>query len=170
MASEFRFQCGCCGQWLTGMQHWWWKAPHHYQVLPDGERETRGFLSDELCVVDDSAFYVRACLEFPVKGYAETLVLGVWVSLSEVHFFRFERLLGQASRAHEGPFFGWLSVSVPGYPDTLNLKTLVHLRDNGMRPYVELEPTDHPLAVEQREGVDRERIEALAGYFHRADY
>ncbi|TCI65203.1 hypothetical protein EVJ21_00995 [Exiguobacterium sp. SH0S2] len=31
-----------------------------------------------------------------------------------------------------------------------------------MRPFIELEPTDHPLAAEQREGITRERIEELA--------
>jgi hypothetical protein len=40
----------------------------------------------------------------------------------------------------------------------VNLKTAVHLRDDGVRPYIELEPTDHPLAVEQREGISVERL------------
>lgn len=38
------------------------------------------------------------------------------------------------------------------------MKTMVHLRDNGIRPFIELEPTDHPLAVEQREGITVERL------------
>jgi hypothetical protein len=38
------------------------------------------------------------------------------------------------------------------------LKTKVHLRDKGIRPYIELEPTDHPLAIEQQEGITKERI------------
>lgn len=41
---------------------------------------------------------------------------------------------------------------------TENLKTRVHLRDNGVRPYIELEPTNHPLAVEQRPGIAVERV------------
>jgi hypothetical protein len=44
------------------------------------------------------------------------------------------------------------------YPDTLNLKTMVHLRDGGIRPFVELEPTEHPLAVEQRTGITHDRV------------
>jgi hypothetical protein len=38
---------------------------------------------------------------------------------------------------------------------------MLHLRDDGMRPYIELEPTDHPLAVEQREGISPERVAEL---------
>jgi hypothetical protein len=43
----------------------------------------------------------------------------------------------------------------------VNLKTRVHLRDGFIRPFIELEPTDHPLAVEQREGISVERVAEL---------
>jgi hypothetical protein len=47
---------------------------------------------------------------------------------------------------------------LPCYPSTISLKTRVHLRNNGVRPFVELEPTDHPLAVEQRTGITAARV------------
>ncbi|MEV8533220.1 DUF2199 domain-containing protein [Streptomyces sp. NPDC051211] len=54
-------------------------------------------------------------------------------------------------------------------PTTLNLKTHVHTRPAGERPYVELEPTDHPLAVEQRTGMTVDRVrEIAAALFHSA--
>jgi hypothetical protein len=43
----------------------------------------------------------------------------------------------------------------------MNLKTRVHLRDDGLRPFLELEPTQHPLAVEQRDGITAERVAEL---------
>ncbi|HVZ38062.1 MAG TPA: DUF2199 domain-containing protein [Candidatus Kapabacteria bacterium] len=64
-------------------------------------------------------------------------------------------------RSHIGPFFGWLDAWLKPCPDTTNLKTMVHLRDDGIRPYILLEPTDHPLAVEQREGITVERVAEL---------
>ena len=39
---------------------------------------------------------------------------------------------------------------------------MVHLRADGIRPYIELEPTDHPLAVEFREGITMERVQEIA--------
>lgn len=33
------------------------------------------------------------------------------------------------------------------------LKTMAHFRTNGLRPWIEVEPTDHPLAVDQCEGI-----------------
>ncbi len=60
------------------------------------------------------------------------------------------------------PMFGWLSTSIPCYPETINLKTMVHTRSVGVRPYIKLEPTEHPLAIEQREGITIERIKQIA--------
>lgn len=66
-----------------------------------------------------------------------------------------------AERSHIGPFFGWLNSSLSPYPETLNLKTHVHLRNNGILPFIQLEPTDHPLAVEQHEGITMARVGEL---------
>ena len=38
----------------------------------------------------------------------------------------------------------------------------MHTRPVGVRPYIELEATDHPLAVEQREGITWERVQEIA--------
>lgn len=46
--------------------------------------------------------------------------------------------------------------------ETVSLKTMVHPRADGIRPYIELEPTDHPLAVEFREGITMERVQEIA--------
>ena len=51
------------------------------------------------------------------------------------------------------------------YPDTLLLKTHVHLRGVNARPLIELEPTDHPLAVEQRNGITAARVRELGELF-----
>nr|WP_236634536.1 MULTISPECIES: DUF2199 domain-containing protein [unclassified Exiguobacterium] len=42
------------------------------------------------------------------------------------------------------------------------MKTNGHIREVGMQSFIELEPTDHPLAVEQRDGITHGRTEELA--------
>ncbi|MBL9127845.1 MAG: DUF2199 domain-containing protein [Verrucomicrobiales bacterium] len=140
------------------------EAPDIYWSVPEGERSRRTLLSSDQCVVDDRHFYVRACLEVPIRDAEPGAVFswGVWVSLSETNFERMADLWTDAKRTSEPPYFGWLSTRLPGYPETLNLKTNVHTRPVGERPFVELEPTDHPLAVEQREGITRDRARAIA--------
>ncbi|MFF0442053.1 DUF2199 domain-containing protein [Kitasatospora sp. NPDC004614] len=47
-------------------------------------------------------------------------------------------------------------------PSTVNLKTNLHTKPIGQRPLIELEPTDHPLTVEQRAGITRDRVREIA--------
>jgi hypothetical protein len=70
-----------------------------------------------------------------------------------------------------GPWFGWFFNRLPGYPDSLNLKCQLYPQANRQRPRIELEPTDHPLAVEQLKGITFDRlleIYALSGHDLRA--
>ena len=120
-------------------------------------------------MIDGEQFFVRGCLDIPVHGESEPFTWGVWTSLSRDNFGTFIKVYNQLQRSHIGPFFGWLSAELPLYPSTENLKTMVHLRDNGIRPYVEVEPTDHPLAVEQSRGITVERVGEIYSYFeHRS--
>jgi hypothetical protein len=105
----------------------------------------------------------------PVFGEEDRFSWGVWVSLSKDSFHQFIRHFDQPKRSHIGPFFGWLSAALPLYPDTLSLKTRVHLRDDGIRPYIELEPTDHPLAVEQRNGIPVSRVAEIYAYYQHGE-
>jgi hypothetical protein len=63
----------------------------------------------------------------------------------------------------EGPYFGWFCNNLPGYPETLNLKTQVYLQKGGKRPLIKLEPTDHPLSVHQREGIPLSDLMGILG-------
>lgn len=85
------------------------------------------------------------------------------MSLSEANFTRTVEewnINGREDRLE--PMFGWLATSLPCYPETINLKTMVHTRRIEIRPYIELEPTDHPLAVEQRVGISLKRVQNIA--------
>jgi hypothetical protein len=116
----------------------------------------------ELCLIGDDRF-ILANLDLPVAGSpGENFILTCWVSLSEASYERMQRLWDDPNRADQEPAFGWLSTAIPTYdPTTFALKMYVHTRDLGQRPWLELEPTDHPLAREQREGISRDRIAAI---------
>lgn len=161
----FRFKCTCCNEWHEGMPTYAADAPLFLYGIPEEERKHRCVLQSDTCVVDDRLYFVRGCIEIPVDGANEPFVWGVWVSLSAQSFEDFVACLDTRKRAHIGPFFGWLSAELPLYPSTENLKTPVHLRDDGIRPHIELEPTDHPLAVEQRNGITVDRVAEIYAYY-----
>ncbi len=110
----------------------------------------------------DEDFFVRGCLEVPIIGEDEPFVWGVWVTLSKENFERERRPRRDPERVREPAYFGWLSSRIQIYPDTVLLQTKIHTRQVGTRPFVELEPTDHPLAVEQRTGITHARVREIA--------
>jgi len=156
-----RFECSSCGEVHEGMPDVAFEAPYYYYTVPAAERDARCDLGSDLCSIDDEQFFIRGCLEIPVIGRDEVFSWGAWCSVSRENYARYVESWGDPMQSHRGPFFGWLSVALPTYPDTLLLKVMAHLRDHGVRPCFELEPTEHPLAVDQRRGISRERLQAI---------
>ena len=156
-----RFTCVTCGKIHEGLPCYGADRPDPYWDVPEEKRAEDVFLTSDSCVIADRFFFVRGCLEIPVTGTGDHMEWGVWVSLKEENFFIWQDHYNTARRSHIGPFFGWLCTALPGYPNTLHMKTMVHLRDDGIRPYIELEDSDHPLAVDQRSGITMQRVQEL---------
>jgi hypothetical protein len=138
-------------------------APLHWECLSAADR-AQSQLGEEQCIINSEGqrhFYVRAVLEVPIQGSERPFNWGVWVSLSEQSYREMSEHWQDPSRTSLGPYFGWLCTKIPEYPDTLLLKTHLHQRPIGERPAVELEPTDHPLSVDQRQGIDEKRVEEI---------
>ncbi|SDT82235.1 hypothetical protein SAMN05216371_7043 [Streptomyces sp. TLI_053] len=154
--------CACCAEQHDGPPlSYGSPAPTGWK--PRYARRRDSELTPDQCVIKGREFYVHGLIEIPVRDTGETFSWGVWVSLSEPNFARAHDLWEDLAREQEPPYFGWLVTELPVYPrSTLLLKTHVLTRAVGLRPLIELEPTDHPLAVEQREGITAERVRAFA--------
>ncbi|MFJ8045245.1 DUF2199 domain-containing protein [Kitasatospora sp. NPDC096147] len=154
--------CACCGERHDGPPMAYapaspppgWKR--RYAVRRDS------FLTGEQCVIKDEHFYVRGVLRLPVLDAEEDFDWGVWVSLSRASFDRMYDRWDDPARVEEPPYFGWLCTELPYAEPTLLLKSHVLTQPVGTRPLIELEPTGHPLAVEQREGITMARVRAFA--------
>jgi hypothetical protein len=152
--------CSRCGQTHIGTPHnFAFDAPWPWYTTPKSERERGCTLTEDYCTLFNQDFFIRGCLEVPVIGESDPLIWGIWVSLGPDHFRQYRSRPDPIP--NEGPYFGWMCSRLQVYPDTLLLKTHVHRRQ-GMRPLIELEPTDHPLAIEQRNGVTRARVREIA--------
>ncbi|MBN1429920.1 MAG: DUF2199 domain-containing protein [Anaerolineae bacterium] len=158
-----RYQCATCGKYHDGIPlHYGAPVPAYYLTIPKNEQAKRCFLSSDQCVIDEEFFFIVGNINIPIIGSEEVFSWDVWVSLSKPNYERACHLWEQPGRESEPPYFGWLSTNISVYPDTLGLKTMVHTREVGRRPFIELEPTDHPLAVEQRTGMTWERVQQIA--------
>ena len=165
----FSFKCTTCNQIHEGMPSFGADAPTSYYDVPEDQRARRCDLGSDDCVIDGQSFFVRGCLEIPVHGQSQPFVWGVWISLSQTSFMEWLKCFDQKKRSHIGPFFGWLNASLRPYPETFNLKTNVRLRDDGTRPFIEVQPTNHPLAVEQRDGISEARLAEIYSLVMHAD-
>jgi hypothetical protein len=145
---------------------WHFNAPDAWNTLSPDAREHRGELTSDQCVIDDEKFFVRGLVEIPVLDGDGPFAWGVWVSLSKANFERAAALWHDPNRVSEPSCFGWFCNSIPAYPDTLHLKTAVHTREVGLRPLIELEATDHPLSIEQRNGITVARVRSIAEKMH----
>jgi hypothetical protein len=118
-------------------------------------------LTSDVCVIHGEHFFVRGLIEVPLLGRDEHFEWGVWVSLSEDSFWRMADAWDTPGREAAAPVFGWLSTELPTFSEsTLNLKTMVHTQPVGLRPLIQVEPTEHPLAVEQRDGLAWDAVTA----------
>jgi hypothetical protein len=160
---SYSWTCTCCGKQHDELPiRWATSVPDHYEAIPDAEREARAELYDDFCFVDDEHFFIRGLLEIPIIGREETFGWGVWTTLSKTNMEKVLETWEQPDRDSIGPLFGWLNTSLEFYPETVNLKAHVHINPPPFIPSIKLEPTDHPLAVEQRQGMTLQRVIEIA--------
>jgi len=137
-------------------------APAMWFSIPEPERESRVSLSSDQCIIDEEHFFILGCIVLPVIDGPEPFVWLAWVSLSEINFNRACDLWVSEDRENEPPYFGWLQSGLPYEVSTLSLKTKVVSQPVGVRPLIELEPTNHPLSLEQQHGITMARVQQIA--------
>lgn len=155
------FQCRTCGEWHPGLPlDYAYNAPFHWSESLKEDPDS--YLNADFCVIQKRDFFVRGLIELPIVGGDRPFRWGVWVSLSKANFDKMVALWDDPKLLEEPAYFGWLCTSISVYPETLNLKTNVKSRSVDERPQIVLEPTDHPLSLEQRSGITIERVREIA--------
>jgi hypothetical protein len=155
------YTCSCCGKWMVGLPFdYAYGEPYYWRS--DLQGDPTSYLTSDVCVIEGRDYFLRGSVEVPVIGSNQRFAWGIWVSLAKKNFDRAMELLDREERVAEPPYFGWFSNQVDVYPDTLNLKTSVSARSLNERFYVELEPTNHPLSLEQRNGMTLARVREIA--------
>lgn len=62
------------------------------------------------------------------------------------------------------PMFGWLCTELPYEGSTISIPALVHNREPGLVPFIQLDPAvDHPLVREQGTGMALHRLAEING-------
>lgn len=162
MAGIFGFECAICGELHEGSPSFAFRAPDTYLEQPK-EVQDAGELGTDLCRYEDEDgmhYFIRVCLEVPIHGVSQPFLWGVWVSLSKKSFDRYVETYDKPDTSDR--YFGWLCNYLPYYENTFALKTQVHPREGGTRPYIELENSGHPLCSDYHNGISIERAQEIA--------
>ena len=158
-----QYRCHSCGQLHAGPPlSYAVEAPDRWYSLSEEDRQIHAVLSSDQCIINNAYFYIVGNIDIPLIDAEGVFSWSVWLSLSKADFQQTSKLWKKRRREAAPPYPGRLSTQLFVYPDTLNLKTRVHTRPVGQRPYVEIESIDHPLAVEQRQGITLERVQFFA--------
>lgn len=157
--TSISYACACCGEEITGAPDIAFESPAYYATMPEDERAEGAELSDDFCLIEEDHF-IRVVCPIPIRGTDDFFGWGVWVSLSEDNFERYRQTFKDDDQSSLGPMFGWFSNQLPEYPETLNLQTTVIPEDGNQRPqlWINDEHADHPLYIDQREGISAERL------------
>lgn len=150
-------------------------TPAHLFAIPETERERRVVSGPGWHEVDGRVAYVHGEIEIPLvrtSGVArgvgteaedvpDALIWAAWVALDPAALA--EHRACSPFEARDASWLGRLDTVIPTHPDTLGLRVLLHAPRPGRRPFIELEPTDHPLAREQWNGIELDRVREIAG-------
>lgn len=138
------------------------KAPLAVTAIPLDELEKRVVITPDQCVIDGKDFYLRGRIVVPVIGLDEPFIWGVWAEISPKNFIRANDFWEMPGRETEPPFPGWLNTELFLFGNTINLEVSVQTQIVGRRPHFTVSDPDHPLAIEQRDGITLQRVEEIA--------
>jgi hypothetical protein len=122
-------------------------------------------LTKDLCIIKGRDFFVHGVIEIPVHDYEYEFGWGVWVSHKKENF---EAYREHFDTADIGPFFGWLCTAIDYFLEsTVELKTMAHYRGEGLRPRIVLEESEHPLFIQQRNGISLSKAWEIVHHYQR---
>jgi hypothetical protein len=156
------FRCRICGKWHDELLFdLVFDEPMQVAELDEATRARQVTVLDDFRILrrdDATHYFILGMIELPIIGTTEQLRYVAWATLSATSFEAATN--ASRERTAAGPFFGWLSSSIPDYPPTAALPTHVHVRA-GSRARIELEASEHPLSVDQRKGITLERVQQI---------
>ncbi len=151
--------CHCCGKEHSGIPFSFAADyPDPYANLGRDQRELRAVIGSDQCIIDQEKFFIRGCLEIPVRETDQVFLWGLWATVWEKDFDEIAANWTTVGRENRiGPYRGRLANSLALYPDTFNLQITVRVKPINERPVFLVDERSHPLAVEQQEGITLEK-------------
>ena len=171
---KFVYKCACCGDEFAGAPSFGSITPLLVDHVPEEEREERVLMTSDLCHIsartnedpDKDIFLIRVNLKIPIHGSSDAFTWGIWVTQSQQSFLRYMETYEEDQSSDIS--FGWLPVTMTYYRDfdpedfSGNLACDVHWGPKGHRPTITLHECDHPLYLDQANGISWDKAVMIA--------
>lgn len=158
--------CSGCGSSHSGLATVFGPdAPDSWHDAPPAVRNSGGLTRDQ-CDLEWQGrefTFIRGHIVIPIMDRpGEEFVWSVWSTLTPEDRGRIGLLWDSPDRARLAPMPGRLANALPYEPDPTGIALLVQHREPGVVPRFTVSPeSDHPLAVEQRDGITWHRVAEL---------
>jgi hypothetical protein len=167
----YKFKCSVCNEIHEGLVAFSIDKPDSYWDVPPNRIYSDIELTSDTCIIANQYYFIRGSLEIPINDLNDKFEFGVWVSLSYESFKTYVSYLDKKKRNNVAPLFGWLNTNIDYYGNTLNYKTMVHLRNDFIRPFIELEDNDNYLNKDFKFGINSDKYQEIyKHYFHRESF
>jgi hypothetical protein len=140
---EFRFSFGCT-------------YPDAYVGLSAAEKGNAK-IGDSQCFIPPNLYFLRCILEIPIRDHDEPFLWGVWVVMHEHDFNEFDDHWNTEGKENMiGPYKVRIANNLKVYsPTTSNLKARIIVQPVGERPLIIVDESEHPIATQQKFGIDK---------------
>ncbi len=163
---RMRYRCPSCAELHRGFPALAYNLPDAIFSLTAEEKERRAIASSDLCILDDTRYFIRGVMVIGVNGYEEDFEYGPWVEINAEDFSRYSVWFNLGVSPGWRAINGLLANALPASKSTtLGLRCKVVLPgDSDSRPFVQVADTQHPLFDEQNHGMSIVRATELVGH------
>ena len=156
------YTCSICGQIHEGLSAIAFNSPYNYECLSEEDKSSMAELSSDFCIIkyeDQTDRFIRVVLKQKIIDEQETLDYGVWVSVSEKSFLDYKENFDSA--INETTYFGYLCNKIPGYENTLSIKTNVETALGNERPEIfpHTNQMDNDFVIDYYNGITLKEVE-----------
>jgi hypothetical protein len=156
------FKCGTCGKVHIGLpMDMAYKNPGGYFEVPAKERAARIYNNDDVCVIDDSKFYIRGILPIPIVDSDDEFRWGLWAKVEESDFKIYSEYWDGNIPEDLPPLNGHLSGEMKDYPESDMTPIKIYLQSDNQRPFFKVLSNDSQLGIDQRKGITMEKVHSF---------
>lgn len=150
-----KFECASCGVSHNDLpMDIGYRLPAAYFAIPEQDLEKRVVHTDDTCIIDGIAFFIRGILPIPVPELDNTFCFGPWAQISKSDFDRYRKYFDINPHENEPALTGQLSGNLIGYENSDGIRLDIVLQKDGQRPVFNVVDQEIRLYADQQNGVD----------------